>query len=65
MTLFRRPLSGEEQESDQKKMNFKNLMERREEYPGGYFLAVQLWSLFHRPKLGTFSPAATQLDVSK
>jgi aldehyde:ferredoxin oxidoreductase len=33
-------------------------MGKREEYPGGYFLSVQAWVLFHRLKLGTFSPAA-------
>jgi hypothetical protein len=40
MTLFRRPLCWEEQEQDPKKMSFRNLKGRKEEYPGWYFLGV-------------------------
>ena len=51
MTLFRRLLSEEEQESDQKKMSF----ERTDRKKG----RISRWVFSSCPTIGTFSPSKT------
>ena len=51
MNVFRRPLSGEEQESDQKKMSFKK--------SDGKKGRISRWGFPIRPAMGAFSPSKT------
>lgn len=56
-TLNRCSMKGKNKNQIQKRSIFNSEgKKKREEYPGGDFLADRLWVLSHRPILGTFSP---------